>query len=192
MLEGEQHEIAVLFCDIRGFTELSEALSPQDTVALLNTYYATMSDCVKRHYGAVNQFVGDEIFVTFGVPLAYPNNAENAVFCALEMMQRLEELNADFRARFEREIKIGIGVNYGEVVAGNLGSEDRIDYSVTGDTVNTGKRIEMLTRAKPNTVLISEGVQASTQGLFQTKAWEPVAVKGKREKLQVYEVLGRQ
>ena len=191
IFEGELRHIAVLFCDIRGFTALSEVLSPKEVVSFLNDYYAIFSASVKRHNGIVNQFVGDEIFAVFGAPVSHAQNEQNAVFCAMEMLERLDMLNDKYAERFGQKIQIGIGVNSGEVVAGNLGSEDRIDYSVTGDTVNTGKRIETLTKDKPDRILISEGIFEKTKNLIQTKAWEPVAVKGKREKIQVFEVLGR-
>jgi class 3 adenylate cyclase len=189
IMEGELHQVAVLFCDIRGFTQMSEHFSPKEVVAFLNNYYRIMSIPIKRHNGMVNQFVGDEIFAVFGVPLAYHNNEENAVFCALEMMSKLKELNDLYQEKWNRPIQIGIGINCGEVVAGNLGTEDRIDYSVTGDTVNTGKRIEMLTKDHPGRILVSEDVFQKVKGLIQFKTWDPVEVKGKKGKITVYEVL---
>lgn len=189
IFEGEQRDIAVLFCDIRGFTPLSEFAPPKEVVSFLNAYYATMTECVKKHNGSVNQFVGDEVFATFGAPIAYPENEKNAVFCALDMIWALKKLNQQFQDKFNTEIKIGIGINSGEVVAGNMGSEDRIEYSVTGDTVNTGKRIESITREHPNSILISERVHQTVQNLIETEAFEPVKVRGKKDKISVYKVL---
>ncbi|MEZ4774114.1 MAG: adenylate/guanylate cyclase domain-containing protein [Bacteroidia bacterium] len=191
IFEGELKEIAVLFCDIRGFTNMSEELSPKEVVAFLNDYYAIMSAVIKRHEGTVNQFVGDEIFAAFGTPISTPNFEQRAVLCALDMMKKLEELNGRYREKMGREIEMGIGINSGEVVAGNLGSEDKISYSVTGDTVNTGKRIETLTKDAPNTILISESIYVKVKSLIQADAWDPIEVKGKREKIQVYQVTGR-
>ncbi|WNJ20835.1 adenylate/guanylate cyclase domain-containing protein [Pontibacter sp. G13] len=191
MLEGEQLEIAVLFCDIRGFTPMSEELSPREVVAFLNDYYAMMTEVVKRHRGTVNQFVGDEIFACFGAPIATTSNERHAVLCALEMMEKRAQLNEKYRDRVGREIEMGIGINSGEAVAGNLGSEDQISYSVTGDTVNTGKRIETLTKEHPNSILISQPVYDKVSDLIEAKAWDPIEVKGKRSKIQVYEVMGR-
>lgn len=190
IFEGEQKDIAVLFCDIRGFTPMSEELMPKEVVGFLNDYYSTMTSVVKRHNGTVNQFVGDEVFATFGVPVATQQNELNAVLCALEMMQKREQLNQKYSERFGREIEVGIGINSGEVVAGNLGSEDKMAYSVTGDTVNTGKRIESLTKEAPNTVLISERVYQQVSAYVHTRAWEPIPLKGKRDLATVYEVLG--
>ncbi len=191
MFEGEQRYATVLFCDIRGFTPLSEVLNPKEVVAFLNDYYAMMTEVIKRHEGMVNQFVGDEIFAAFGAPVETPNNERNAVFCALEMMKKLKDLNAKYEAKINHPIEMGIGINSGEVVAGNLGSEDKLSYSLTGDTVNTGKRIESLTKDHPNSVLISDKVYQKVQKIIHVKAWNPIEVKGKKDPVQVYEVLNR-
>ncbi len=189
ILDGELHDVSVLFCDIRGFTPLSERISPKDVVELLNAYYTVMTASIKKYHGTVIQFVGDEIFACFGAPVPTEHNERNAVFCAREMIQNLKILNERFAERFETEIHVGIGINSGEVIAGNVGSEDHIDYCITGDTVNTGKRIETLTRDHPDTVLISLQVYERLNGKIETRAWQPVHVKGKKEKLQVYEVV---
>lgn len=191
IFEGEMQEISVLFCDIRGFTTMSEDLAPREVVAFLNDYYAVMTEAVKRYQGTVNQFVGDEVFAGFGSPIATTDHEYKAVLCALEMMNKRAVLNERYREKMGREIEIGIGINSGWVVAGNLGSEDKISYSVTGDTVNTGKRIETLTKEVPNTILISENVFLKVQDRIETRAWEPIEVKGKKEKIRVYEVLRR-
>lgn len=191
LLEGELRYVAVLFCDIRGFTQVSEGLSPKEVVGFLNDYYAIMSDYVKKHHGAVTQYVGDEIFAVFGAPIAAENNEECAVFCALEMREGLKELNKKYEEKFKHKIQFGIGINSGEAIAGNLGCEEHIGYSVTGDTVNTGKRIEMLTKEVPDSILISETIYKKVQKYIHASAWEPVQVKGKKEKLLVYEVSGK-
>jgi len=191
IFEGESREVAVLFCDIRGFTPMSENLNPKEVVGFLNEYYSFMGRIIKRHHGNVTQFVGDEIFATFGAPLAQENNEEHAVYAAIEMMEGLKELNQKYKEKFNHVIQIGIGINYGEVVVGNVGSEDRIEFAVTGDTVNTGKRIEMITKNYPNAILIRDNVFFKTKQLIDAKQWEPLNVKGKRDKIQVYEVLQR-
>lgn len=191
IFDGELKNITVLFCDIRGFTPISEELSPKEVVSLLNEYYAAMTEIIKEYNGTVNQFVGDEVFAAFGAPISHPDNEVNAVICSLKMVEKLNVLNEKFMKEFNQEIQVGIGINCGEVVAGNLGSEEKLAYSLTGDTVNTGKRIESLTQDKPNTILISECLYNKTKDLVETKAWEPIKVKGKKEKINVYEVLGR-
>jgi len=191
IFEGELRNIAVLFCDIRDFTPMSEELSPKEVVSFLNDYYTIMTEIVKQYNGSVNQFVGDEIFATFGALESYPDNEINAVFCGIKMMENLQRLNEKYQKIFKREIQMGIGINYGEVVAGNLGSEDRIRFSVTGDTVNTGKRIESITIKFPNTILVSYTIYQKIKDVINVKAWEPLFVKGKKEKIHIYEVLGR-
>jgi len=191
IFDGELINIAILFCDIRRFTPLCEVLTPKEVVSFLNDYYSTMTEIIKRYHGSVNQFVGDEVFASFGAPVSFPENEANAVFCGIEMMKHLPELNKKYLKNFNIEIQIGIGINSGMVIAGNLGSEERIDYSLTGDTINTGKRIETLTKDFPNTILISDPVYQKIKDLIVVKEWEPVNVRGKREKIIVYEVIGR-
>ena len=191
IFQGELRNVAVLFCDIRGFTPMSEELSPKEVVSFLNDYYTIMSEVVKQYNGTVNQFVGDEIFAAFGAPEMFPDNEINAVFCAIKMMENLSQLNEKYQEKFRRQIQMGIGINYGEVVAGNVGSAERIRYSLTGDTVNTGKRIESITKDHPNSILISDSIYERTKEVVDAKAWEPLLVKGKKDKILVYEVMGR-
>lgn len=190
IFEGELRKIAVLFCDLRKFTQISEEQSPKEVVSYLNTYYSIMSGPIKKYNGIVNQFVGDEIFAIFGAPVMLPNPEQSAVLCALEMREQLQVLNDRYRDKFQTEIQFGIGINFGDVIAGNLGSEDRIDYSVTGDTVNTGKRIEMLSKTIPNSILISETIYEPVKDLIEANSWGPVELKGKKGRMQVYEVIG--
>jgi len=191
IFQGELRDVAVLFCDIRGFTPMSEELSPKEVVSFLNDYYTIMSEIVKQYNGTVNQFVGDEIFAAFGAPEMFPDNETNAVYCAIKMMENLSKLNEKYQEKFKREIQMGIGVNYGEVVVGNVGSAERIRYSLSGDTVNTGKRIESITKDYPNSILISDSIYDRSKEVINAKAWEPIAVKGKKDKILVYEVIGR-
>ncbi|HEX5111367.1 MAG TPA: adenylate/guanylate cyclase domain-containing protein [Saprospiraceae bacterium] len=121
------------------------------------------------------------------MPLINPQ--VEAVCCAFEMIRQLDKINQELQASLGMEIHVGIGINFGPVIAGNLGCEDKISYSVTGDSVNTGKRIESLTHGHPDSILISESVYAKTKDLIEVKAWEPVIVKGKNEKMVVYEVI---
>jgi len=189
IFDGEQREVAVLFCDIRGFTPLSEKISPKEVVSLLNDYYSLMSDSIKKYHGTTIQYVGDEVFAAFGAPLDIENKEKMAVFSALDMMRNLEKLNAKYRDKYGEEVKIGIGLNYGEVIAGNLGSEEILSYSITGDTVNTGKRIESVTSNYPNSILISDSIYQKTMDIIDTREFEPVKVKGKKDKILVYQVL---
>ncbi|MFC2085220.1 adenylate/guanylate cyclase domain-containing protein [Bacteroidota bacterium] len=189
MFDGEQRNVTVLFIDIREFTSISENLLPKEVVSLLNDYYSIMTEIVKRHHGTVNQYVGDEVFAVFGAPMETENNERNAVYCAIDMIKKLEQLNNKYQQKFNREIKVGIGINAGEAVAGNLGSEEKIDYSITGDTVNTGKRIETITQDESNKILISNSVYQKVHDLFNISKRDSVYVKGKKNKLEIYEVL---
>jgi adenylate cyclase len=188
MFDVELLQIAVLFCDIRDFTSASENLTPNQVVTLLNVYYKHMSPIIRKYDGVINQFVGDEIFVTFGAPIAIDRSEEKAVRCGIEMIGQIETMNRELVGCLNVQLKVGIGINAGPVVAGNLGTEDRIEYCVTGDTVNTGKRIESLTKEHPNCVLVSESVYEKVKDLFIFKAWERVVLKGKGESVGVYEV----
>ncbi|MCG3121612.1 MAG: Regulator of RpoS [bacterium] len=189
LFDGELKTIALLFCDIRGFTPLCEQLSPKEVVSFLNDYYATMSEAVTRHNGTVIQYVGDEVFAAFGAPVAIADMEKSAVFCAMEMMRRLEEFNDKYRQRIGKDTPIGIGLNYGEVVAGNLGSEYKIGYALTGDAVNTGKRIETITKDYPNSILMSAAIYEKVKDAVATKEFTPLTVKGKKEPIRVYQVL---
>jgi PAS domain S-box-containing protein len=177
LFRGEQLDVVALFCDMRDFTPLSERLAPDAVVELLNTYYTMMAKVIAAHEGVVNQFVGDEIFAVFGAPLPIRDCVGSAVRCAVAMVQRLEAINARVRTAIGQEIRVGIGLNYGPVIAGNLGSRDRISYSVTGDTVNTAKRIEALAKTGTNTMVT-------------TRPWPAIPLKGKEAEVKVYEVLG--
>lgn len=190
IFEGEQKEVAVLFCDIRDFTPVSERLSPSQTVMLLNTYYSRMNDVIRAQRGVIMQFVGDEIFVIFGAPVPLVNCEERAVLCAVGMINQLTCINRELEASLGVSIHVGIGIHCGPVVTGNLGCEDKISYSVTGDTVNTAKRIESLTKEKLDSILVSNEIYEKTLHLVDAHAWEPVSVKGKNEKVKVWEVTG--
>lgn len=188
ILEGELLEVAVLFCDIRNFTGISSKLTPNQVVFLLNTYYSSMAEVIKRHQGTINQFVGDEIFVVFGAPHPVDRCEHRAVYCAAEMVAELDRLNQRVQESIPFQVKVGIGINSGPVIAGNLGSQDRLSYSVTGDTVNFAKRIESLTKNKPNAILVSQSIYAKIKLAVSATPWTPIEIKGKKGRIQVYEI----
>jgi len=136
-LGGEARTASVLFCDIRGFTAMTESMNPADVIALLNEHMTAMTEVVYQHNGVIDKFVGDEIMVIFGAPKSYPDDAGNAARCALKMIERRAELSA----ATEREIHIGIGVATGDVVVGCMGSSDRLNYTVIGERVNRAARL---------------------------------------------------
>jgi len=187
--EGSQLEVALLFCDIRRFTYIAEKLSPKEVVRILNTYYTMMSDVVRMHNGVINQFTGDEIFVIFGAPEPINDPEISSLNCAIDMIKKLNEINKTLSNILPEKITVGIGLNYGPVIAGNLGSEDRLAYSITGDAVNTAKRIESLTKDLPDTILMTNSIFEKTKELISTKPWGKVEIRGKEKKINVYQVI---
>jgi PAS domain S-box-containing protein len=188
LFHGEKLEIVALFCDIRGFTALSEDLNPDTVVKMLNTYYAMMAEVITTYNGTVAQYVGDEIFAVFGAPLPISNCIERALRCSLAMVKKVKSINAIVAKLTGQDINIGIGLNYGPVIAGNLGSEERISYAVTGDTVNTAKRIESLAPNGKDSILIGESIYNNAGHLVTTRALPAMPLKGKKTKVNVFEV----
>lgn len=184
---GELREVAVLFCEIIDFHQLTADLDPQLVVSFLNEYYREMTELVKSHQGMVNQFVGPEVFATFGAPESTGDDAGQATQCALLMLKKHAELADRYKDKFGTSPALSIGINYGEVVAGNLGSDDRIEYSVTGDVVNTGKRVQTLGFRKEhhNALLANRPVLNAVNGRVAVNELEPQMVKGKKEPIEV-------
>ena len=190
LFHGERLEVVALFCDMRGFTSFSENLDPDTVVEMLNTYYTIMVEVINSYKGTVIQFVGDEIFAVFGAPLPIKDCIESALRCALDMVERLKDINAKIANVIGHDINVGIGLNFGPVVACNLGSEERISYAVTGDTVNTAKRIESLAKTENNSILIGESIYKNVSHLIIAQALPAMLLKGKQTEIEIYEVLG--
>jgi adenylate cyclase len=188
VLSGQRRDVTVLFCDIRGFTPLSERLDPESVVLLLNEFYNLMIETTFKHDGTLDKFLGDGVMCIFGAPIARPDHAMQAVRTALDMQAGIAELGARFTREGRPPIFVGIGVSAGEVVAGTVGSEDRMEYTAIGDSVNLAARLESI--AKPGQVLISERTFEMVDDRVQAKAMGVVKVKGKEEEVGVYEVLG--
>jgi adenylate cyclase len=196
-LGGERRQITVLFSDISGFTPYSEKHAPEEVVAILNEYLAAMTDVIFKWEGTLDKFIGDAIVAFWGAPLEQKNHAELAVRCALNMMQRLEELRQKWISEGREPLSMGIGLNTGEVLVGNIGAEGKkMDYTVIGDPVNIGARVETLTRKFSTNILIAELPVNEIQELVKTnrighvsiKGVGKVMVKGKEEPIKVYEV----
>ncbi|AKI99909.1 class 3 adenylate cyclase [Archangium gephyra] len=187
-LGGETRNVAVLFSDIRGFSSLSERMDPQGVVALLNEYLTEMAEAVRPYQGYINNFIGDAIVVIFGAPLVQPDIERRAVRAALAMQTRLAALNARRRARGDFPIETGIGICAGEVVAGQIGSPERLLYTVIGDTVNVAARLEALTRDYPqHSILVNPAVVRAVRdepGL-RIESLGPIRLKGRAEPVDV-------
>lgn len=188
-LGGERRVATVLFSDIRGFTRMSEQLSPEEVVAFLNGYLDMMVACVFEHGGVLDKFIGDAVMAVFGAPVSQGSPEEDAraaVACALEMSRRLDALNRERMARGEAPIEIGVGVSSGELVAGNIGSPVRMEYTVIGDTVNLSSRLEGLTKELGRRILVSEATAKLVGDAFTLEALERMPVRGREKPVQVY------
>ncbi len=194
-LGGYRREITVLFSDVRGFTTFSEKRQPEEVVTHLNEYLQEMTDIIFKWEGTLDKFVGDEIMAFWGAPLDQPNHAELAVKCALNMSDRLEELQAKWRAEGKEPLDNGIGINTGDVLVGNIGSADKkMDYTIIGDHVNLGARVETLTRKYDSRILITEFTEAKIRHLIEKgelyrvdkKEMDTVKVKGKDIPVRIF------
>lgn len=189
-LGGETKNLTILFSDIRGFTSVSEKMDAQSLVGLLNKYLTAMAEIVLENRGVVDKFIGDAIMAFWGAPLPHENHAKSAVKTALLMSHRLRECNAEWKKLNYPEIKIGIGLNTGEVVVGNIGSHDRFDYTVIGDNVNLASRLEGLTKFYGAGIIVSETTAAAVGDEFVLRQIDCVAVKGKMQGIKIYEIMG--
>lgn len=186
--EGKSHEVSVLFADIRDFTARAEGLSSDAVVALLNDFHARMVDCVFRHGGTLDKYLGDGLMAYFGAPVEQSDHAERAVRCALDMQRALEDMNRSLQSRRVAALKMGIGVHSGPVVLGDIGAERRREFTVIGDTVNVAARVEQLTKVCDAAILVSEETRRRVVADFGFVALEPLPVKGKSMPLQTYRV----
>ncbi len=189
ILGGKSVEASVLFSDIRSFTSLSEELGPQATVTMLNEYFTIMVDCIQQQGGMLDKFIGDAIMAAFGLPVAHDDDADRAVQAAISMISSLFAWNEE-RARDGRKpIDMGIGINTGTVVAGNIGSPKRMDFTMIGDGVNLASRLESACKQYSARILISEHTLGKLNGVYRTRDVDHVVVKGKTLPVAVHEVL---
>ena len=184
----EVREVTVLFADIVGFTTMSEKMSPSAVSLLLNDYLSRMTEVIFRHEGMLDKYIGDAIMAVFGAPLDMPDHAQRAIRTALEMQERLAEWNAE---RHEGpELRIRIGINSGKAVAGEIGSINKKEYTVLGDTVNTASRLESSV-ARPGTVVIGPNTREAAGAVFECRPLGAFTLKGKEREVQAYEVIGK-
>ncbi len=188
--DGERRIATLLFCDLRDFTPYVEGNTPEEVVKGLRSYFTAMQKAISRNNGLVLQYVGDEIETVFGVPLIYEDHAQKAIMAALEMRAVLEELNKIRTTQGLAPFRHGIGIHTGIVLAGNTGSEDRLSYTLIGETVNLASRIEGLTKKIQCDILASEETVMGLTGDFHLEKEPPQMVKGYSKPITVYRVVG--
>ena len=188
-LGGKTVDIAVLFVDIRGFTTMSERLSPEEVVYILNQYLSMTSACVDRYHGTLDKFIGDATMAFWGAPIADDEAVYHACMAALDIVKGADELSAKLKADINEEIHVGVGVNFGPAVVGNMGSERRMDYTAIGDTVNTSARLEA--NAPGGMVYVSRSVIDRLNGRMKYEPLEkPIKLKGKADGFEILRLIG--
>lgn len=188
-LGGENCDVTVMFCDIRGFTSMSENMEPSSVVSLLNQYFTQMGKCISNNHGVINKYIGDAVMAIFGAPVKSENHALDAYNAALEMKTALVNLNEKFAKEGLSEISFGIGLHSGSVLAGNIGAENRMEYTVIGDTVNTASRIESLCKIYNTDLLLSENTAkqiCSSKENLNLKFVADAEIRGKTETVKLY------
>ena len=187
-LGGQELEVTTLFSDIRGFTSMSEKMSPKDVVDSLNEYFDKMIEVVFKYNGTLDKIIGDALMVIYGAPIGSDDDAERALLTAIEMQQKLEELNMVRMTRGQSPIEIGIGLNTGKVISGNIGSKVQMNYTVIGDAVNLSSRL--CSFAKAGQIIVSESVFSAVKNKssFAFRKLTPIRVKGKEESVNVFDV----
>lgn len=188
-LGGETRDVTVLFCDMRDFTPWVEATPPPDVVRDLNAYFSQMEEAIRAEGGLVLQYIGDEIEAVFGAPVRRPDHAARAVAAAIGMRRRLAAWNADREREDRRPLRHGIGVHSGPVLAGNIGSPDRLSYALVGDTVNLASRIQGLTKEVGADIVISGATAGALGGRVPIERLPDARLKGKSADVEVYRVL---
>ncbi|TVR61773.1 MAG: adenylate/guanylate cyclase domain-containing protein [Spirochaetaceae bacterium] len=186
MLVGENRMLAILFSDIRAFTTISERMSPNLLVESLNKYFSLMVEAVMNHHGTVDKYIGDAIMAIFGAPLRRPDDPTQAVEAAFDMLDALARFNHDQDERGYPEFKIGIGINYGLVTVGNIGTEKKLDYTVIGDPVNVASRLEGLTKRYDTPLIVSETVHERLPAGSYSRTLDRVQVKGRAGGVAIY------
>ena len=180
--------MTVLFSDVRGFTNLSEGMNPQELAALMNEFLTPITKIIHENRGTIDKYMGDAVMAFWGAPINDPKHARHALQAGIDMVERIYALRDEFLGRGWPEIRIGVGINTGNMSVGNMGSEFRMAYTVMGDTVNLGSRLEGLTRVYSVDVIVSETVKEAVPE-FVYRELDRVKVKGKNEPVSIYEPL---
>jgi adenylate cyclase len=190
-LGGEERDITAFFSDVQGFTSISEALTPNEIVELLNEFLTEMTDIIFKHEGTVDKFEGDAIIAFFGAPNILKNHAERACIACIKMQKRLSDLREKWQENDKPQLKMRIGLCTGNAVVGNMGSESRMDYTMMGDTVNTAARLEGVNKIYGIYTLISETTCKAAGSSIATREIDTIYVVGKNEPVTIYQILGK-
>ena len=186
-IENERREVTILFADIRSFTTIAEKMATEEVVSMLNQFFGAMVDIIFRNNGILDKFVGDQLMALFGLIPSNNNNSYDAVHAAIEMQDATKELMKDRAKEGKETFEIGIGINTGSAIVGNLGSENRIDYTAVGDSVNVAARLQQI--AKGGEIIIGEETYRQIQGHFRMEKKLKLKVKNKTEPVICYKVL---
>ncbi|OGS17574.1 MAG: hypothetical protein A2219_01340 [Elusimicrobia bacterium RIFOXYA2_FULL_50_26] len=190
-LGGQKQNLTVLFSDIRNFTTMTEASDSVELVSQLNEYLSKMVEVVFRHDGTLDKFIGDAVMAIWGAPIPQNDHARRAVHCAIDMLEELDKLNAKWKAEGRSPLEIGIGVNTGDMIVGNMGSKEKMEYTVIGDNVNLGSRLEGLNKEYGTHIIISDATYQAVRDMVEARHLGDVKVKGKTKAVEVYAVLGK-
>lgn len=188
-LGGKRANVTVFFADIRGFTSMSENMSAEEVTVILNEYFAEVEPIITKYNGVINKFIGDAVMAIFGEPIQDKNHAMNAVKCANEMIEKVDELQKKWLKEGKPKIEIGVGINTGEAFVGNIGSEMRLEYTVIGDMVNLASRIESYNKVYKTRFLISSTTYENVRDIADVIKISEVSIRGKAKRLNIYEVL---
>jgi adenylate cyclase len=187
-LKGERRKITVLFSDIRDFTAFSERVDPEEVVSLLNEYFEEMFKIIFAHNGTVDKIIGDGIMVEFGAPLDDLFQEQNAIQTAMEMQKALNALSDRWQAKGKPRLKMGIGIHSGPAIVGNIGTEQRVDYTAIGDTVNVASRLESATKDWNASILVSGATANKVEGLFPLRRLGPIRLPGRATPIEAYAI----
>ena len=188
-LGGKRSNVTVLFADIRGFTSMSEKLTPEEISVILNEYFTEIEPIITKYNGVINKFIGDAVMAIFGEPIQDKNHALNAVLCANAMLKKVKQLQEKWLYEGKPKIEIGVGINTGDAFVGNIGSEKRLEYTVIGDTVNLASRLESYNKIYKTNFLISSSTYDEVKGYVDVIKISEVQIRGKAKKMNIYEIL---
>jgi adenylate cyclase len=190
-LGGESRNVTILFSDIRGFTPIAETMAPEEVVSFLNAYFSEMVEPVMEQGGVLDKFIGDGIMAVFGSFGDQPDHARRAVLCGLRMKALLAKINGDRAVHGKPPFDIGIGIHTGEVVVGNIGSKQRLEFTHIGDDVNTAARVQELNKEYHTTMLVTGATYEALGGAFTVRSVGEVSLRGKAKPLPIYQVLSQ-